>query len=110
MRLPNTETFEAGVFYDEAVPPYAIVSHRWRAAEVSYQDFLAHRKRDGAGFWKITKACELVASDGRRKNHAFGPWIWIDSYCLSCILDRRFRLHLPLVLQDISGQWYIDTA
>jgi hypothetical protein len=75
MRLLNTETLEFGEFFDEEIPPYAILSHRWRDDEVSYQDSLAGRKRDGAGFSKIVRACEFAANDSMKNGGSYGSWI-----------------------------------
>ena len=40
MRLINVDTFRLDEFVDDAVPPYAILSHRWGpdADEVSFRD------------------------------------------------------------------------
>jgi hypothetical protein len=85
MRLLNTETLTFKVFFDEEIPPYAILSHRWREDEVSYQDFLAHRKRDGAGFAKIVRACELAATEENWygvATRAKLAWVWVDTCCV----------------------------
>jgi hypothetical protein len=39
MRLLNVETMKMEEFFDETVPPYAILSHRWGAEEVSFQEW-----------------------------------------------------------------------
>ena len=83
MRLLNTQTFEFGEFYDHDIPPYAILSHRWRQDEVSYGDFLAGRKRNGAGYAKIIRACGLAASESQKEGAEYGPWIWIDTCCIN---------------------------
>lgn len=92
MRLLNTKTFEFGIFYDEAIPPYAILSHRWRADEVSYQDFLARRKRNGAGFKKIINACKAAPCES---------WIWIDT----CCIDKESSAELSEAINSMWA-WY----
>jgi hypothetical protein len=39
MRLLNVETMKMEEFFDEMVPPYAILSHRWSGEEVSLQEW-----------------------------------------------------------------------
>ena len=63
MRLLHTTRLEFEEFYDDQIPRYAILSHRWGRDEVSYQDFLAGRKRDGAGDKKILVCCRYAARD-----------------------------------------------
>ena len=67
-------------FFDQDVPPYAIVSHRWSKEEVSYQEFLQIRTNlsieqcAGYGWTKIAKACEIA-------NLQNLEWVWIDTIC-----------------------------
>jgi hypothetical protein len=50
MRLINTTTIQLHEFFDDKVPLYAILSHRWEGAEVTFQDLSARKgiemKRD----------------------------------------------------------------
>ncbi|KAF2451244.1 hypothetical protein P171DRAFT_459358 [Karstenula rhodostoma CBS 690.94] len=77
-------------FYElESVPPYAILSHRWkhaqrngkyRALELSHSEFLAGTG-DDRGYGKIDKACKAV-HDLSQKLELELQWIWIDSCCI----------------------------
>jgi hypothetical protein len=105
MRLLNTGTFEFEEFYDDAIPPYAILSHRWRDDEVSYHDFLAHSKRGGAGFFKIVKACELAVSDSAENGGDYGSWIWIDT----CAINKESSAELSEAINSM-WKWYQNAA
>ena len=37
MRLLNSTTLELHEFFSPAIPPYAILSHRWGDSEISFQ-------------------------------------------------------------------------
>ena len=51
---------------------YAILSHRWGTDEVSYQDWLDDKKRDGPGYTKIVEFCNLA-------NYRGCHLAWIDT-------------------------------
>jgi hypothetical protein len=63
MRLLHTTKLEFEDFFDNQIPLYAILSHRWGPDEVSYQDFLAGRKKGGAGYAKILACCHYATQD-----------------------------------------------
>ncbi len=45
--------------------PYAILSHTWEEAEVSFQDMQNLKvAREKTGWWKIWKTCEQAEADG----------------------------------------------
>ena len=43
MRLLNTTMLTLHSFFDEDIPPYAILSHRWDEEEVLFQDLQSGR-------------------------------------------------------------------
>jgi len=61
MRLINVHTLGMEEFFDNKIPPYAILSHCWGENEVSYKDFKKGRNREGAGWRKIEEVCTFVA-------------------------------------------------
>jgi len=62
MRLLHTEKLEFEEFYDDNIPPYIILSHRWGPVkeEVSYNDFISGRKQNTPGYDKLMRFCELA--------------------------------------------------
>jgi hypothetical protein len=98
MRLLHTTRLEFEEFFDDQIPPYAILSHRWGPDEVSYHDFLAGRKRNGAGDKKILACCKYAAHD-----RGFGPidWVWIDT----CCIDKSSSAELAEAINSMFD-WY----
>jgi hypothetical protein len=76
MRLLNTSTLELHEFYGEAIPSYAILSHRWETEEVTFEDLQAGKSVDlMKGFSKIKGCCKQAALD-------FWEYAWVDSCCI----------------------------
>lgn len=64
MRLLNTSTFELHEFFDNDIPPYTILSHRWEKAEVTYRDMKDDQRTGMAGWSKVLGCCAQSAEDG----------------------------------------------
>lgn len=94
MRLLHTTRLEMEEFFDYQIPKYAILSHRWEEDEVSYEDWLAKRKWNGAGYKKIRSCCRLAASAGYE-------WVWIDT----CCIDKRSSADLSEAINSMF-RWY----
>jgi hypothetical protein len=65
MRLINAHTLELEEYFENQIPPYAILSHTWEDEEVSLQDWadrdtIAYKK----GYKKIAETCERTISQG----------------------------------------------
>ena len=76
-RLLHAKYLHFEEFFDDEVPDYAILSHRWFSddEELSYRDFLDGKKRETKGYAKIIPLCELALSRGY-------SWVWIDTCCI----------------------------
>ncbi|KAL2073069.1 hypothetical protein VTL71DRAFT_10393 [Oculimacula yallundae] len=80
MRLINTKTLQIEsfpCFNRPEIPPYAILSHRWGADEVSLQEMQlpSASLTSKLGYLKMLKCCELAASFGFEH-------VWIDTCCI----------------------------
>lgn len=101
MRLLNTKTFEFKNFYDNSLPQYAILSHRWGSEEeeVSYKSF---RKGsvppDLPGLLKIHAFCRLADEKGFQ-------WAWVDT----CCIDKRSSAELSEAINSMF-KWYERSA
>jgi len=66
MRLLNTATSKLEEFSGSHIPKYAILSHRWGAEEVKFQDIQNSKNLQGdiqtmanfEGWFKIRRSCE----------------------------------------------------
>lgn len=77
MRLINTRTLALEEFFGDRIPKYAILSHTWRDAEVTYQDWQdSHRRSAKKGFQKIQAAC-MVAQRNSIEH------LWVDTNCIN---------------------------
>jgi hypothetical protein len=86
MRLLHTDYFTFHEFFDNDIPPYAILSHRWSDEEVSFQEFNLQRSKflrgetTSYGWSKIRQACELAQGRGPRPLRSDNlEWVWIDT-------------------------------
>lgn len=80
MRLLHTKELRLVTESDaeyKADPRYAIVSHRWMADEVDFQNLhrLKSSEDDTLAVKKVKGACKQASKDGFN-------WIWIDSACI----------------------------
>ena len=76
MRLLNVHSMQLEEFFENEIPPYAILSHRWGREEVTFQDMKDEAKAaKKAGYTKITGCCQLATSDSY-------DYFWIDTCCI----------------------------
>lgn len=121
MRLLHTSKLTFKEFFDNRIPKYCILSHRWGNDEVSYHDFLAGLK-GGSGYRKIRAACQLASGretraflDSRAEFDDENPecymsdseslgvyeWIWIDT----CCIDKSSSAELSEAINSMY-HWY----
>jgi hypothetical protein len=102
MRLINTATLELQSFYDDAVPPYAILSHRWTGAEISLQGFLAERAmpagKQSDGTAKVIRFCHEMLQRGEQ-------YAWVDT----CCIDKTNSAELQEAINSMY-KWYEDAS
>ncbi|CAN9317584.1 unnamed protein product [Alternaria alternata] len=65
-------------FDDNAIPPYAILSHTWGAdtEEVTFTDLTKSSGKDKPGYKKIRFCGEQASRDGLE-------YFWIDTCCIN---------------------------
>lgn len=106
MRLLHTTQLTFKEFFDDSIPPYCILSHRWGDDEVSYDDFLAGRNKTGKGYAKIVAACSYAFRVGDRSLQHSSlkdsyEWIWIDT----CCIDKSSSAELTEAINSMYA-WY----
>ena len=100
MRLIHTESFQLKEFFDEAIPEYAILSHRWGEKEISYHTFIESsifvksNWKDKSGFAKIEAFCDLARRRGWQ-------WAWVDT----CCIDKTSSAELSEAINSMY-RWY----
>lgn len=94
MRLLNAATFGLEEFFDDNLPDYAILSHRWQDGEVSLQDMQNDTASKKAGYWKIKTCCEQAVKDGLTH-------VWVDT----CCIDKASSAELTEAINSMY-RWY----
>jgi hypothetical protein len=100
MRLIHTTTLEMEEFIGNEIPRYAILSHTWDGAEVSFQEY---HSRDPAiqqksGYSKILQTCLLARADEIK-------YAWIDT----CCIDKASSAELSEAINSMF-KWYQSSA
>ena len=82
MRLININTLEFEEFFDDNIPSYAILSHRWSRDEVTFSDYRKGRRKDSAGYQKVRSLCDITAKyntwlqkQGALYGHETAAWL-----------------------------------
>jgi hypothetical protein len=117
MRLLNTTTLKLHEFFGSEIPYYAILSHRWGADEVTFQDLQQGRGPTMAGWAKIVGCSSQARKEGWEYAvsilHSFqseriwqpralaDKWQWIDS----CCIDKSSSAELSEAINSMF-QWY----
>ena len=94
MYLLDTSSLKLVEFQGSKIPPYAILSHRWEAEEVSFQALLDGSGRSLWGWPKIECCCDLAASQGFN-------YVWIDT----CCIDKRSSQEVSEAINSMF-RWY----
>ncbi|KAL9107740.1 MAG: hypothetical protein Q9227_007362 [Pyrenula ochraceoflavens] len=76
MRLLNTTTKELEQHPDLALPPYAILSHKWEEEEITFEDISSPDRTKKKGFKKISAFCDKARLQGLQ----YG---WADTCCIN---------------------------
>lgn len=102
MRLLETDKLEVDVVRDDAIPPYAILSHTWFDDEVSLQDMQSsnarHTPSKRRSLKKLIDAARLAASHGY-------SWMWIDT----CCIDKTSSAELSEAINSMY-KWYENAS
>ncbi|KAH8653982.1 hypothetical protein BGZ60DRAFT_473175 [Tricladium varicosporioides] len=78
----------------DSIPQYAILSHRWEAEEVTFQDLMAGTGKSKAGYRKIQFCGEQAAWDGIQ-------YFWVDT----CCIDKTNNTELAEAINSMFC-WY----
>ncbi|KAN0098906.1 HET domain containing protein, partial [Hyaloscypha variabilis] len=93
MRLLNTRTIQLHEFFDDHIPLYVILSHRWEGSEVTFQDLNGGRTNK-KGYEKILGCC------AQAREHGY-EFAWIDS----CCIDKSSSAELSEAINSMF-RWY----
>jgi hypothetical protein len=95
MRLIDTSTLDYEEFEPAVAPPYAILSHTWGGAELSFQDVQNDRKAGKEPeYAKLIEGCRAAARHGY-------SYFWIDT----CCIDKTNSVELSEAINSMF-RWY----
>jgi hypothetical protein len=96
LKRSDTGDFSLIQFGDEAIPPYAILSHTWGAdtEEVTFEDLTNGTGKDKPGYKKIRFCGEQASRDGLE-------YFWIDT----CCINKENQAELSLAITSMF-RWY----
>ena len=103
MRLLHVDDFGRVLLTDfsgRALPPYAILSHRWGSedSEVLFEDVVGNSYGSKAAYQKIAFCAEQAAQDQLR-------YFWIDTCCID-----RYNRHERSRAVNSMFRWYQNAA
>ncbi|KAH6877076.1 putative ankyrin repeat-containing protein [Thelonectria olida] len=98
MRLLNTTSIEIEQFGDDAIPPYAILSHTWLEEEIIFQDLGQAHAASKKGYKKMTDFCSVARANGFQ----YG---WMDT----CCIDKTSSAELSEAINSMY-HWYQEAA
>ena len=89
----NDGKFSLTEFFDD-IPPYAILSHTWGLAEVTFKDMIEGTGRSKTGFDKIRFCGKQARRDGWQ-------YFWVDT----CCIDKSNAVELQEAINSMF-RWY----
>jgi mannosyltransferase OCH1-like enzyme len=98
MRLLNATSMKLEEFFDDSLPPYAILSHRWQDDEVSFQDIQTNSAQQKARYAKLKLCCDQTLSEGLQ-------YVWVDT----CCIDKTSSSELTEAINSMY-RWYQEAA
>jgi hypothetical protein len=100
LRCRSEHNYSLTYFSEEAIPPYAVLSHRWGQdeEEVTLEDITNGTGKDKAGYRKIQLCAEQAARDSL-------TYFWVDS----CCIDKENYAELSHAINSMF-RWYRNAA
>ncbi|KAG4432782.1 hypothetical protein IFR05_011734 [Cadophora sp. M221] len=86
--------FSLTEFFDNAIPEYAILSHRWGTEEATFEDLQKGIGTKKAGYEKIRFCAEQTKRDGLQ-------YFWVDT----CCIDKSNNAELAEAINSMF-RWY----
>lgn len=90
MRLLRATDLSLHEFFDEDIPTYAILSHRWEESEVSYEDIIHRKASHLRGWTKLQNCCAQALQDGWE--YVVGAAAYCKTSNLQVILNITFAV------------------
>ncbi|KAM3074278.1 hypothetical protein ACMFMF_006294 [Clarireedia jacksonii] len=94
LQYNNDGDFSLTEFFENDIPKYAILSHRWGAEEVTFRDLIDGTSKSKAGYVKIRFCGEQAKRNGLQ-------YFWVDT----CCIDKSNSTELAEAINSMFS-WY----
>ncbi len=98
LQYNNDDDFSLTEFFENDIPEYAILSHRWGAEEVTFKDLRDGASKSKAGYGKIQFCGEQA-----KRDHI--QYFWVDT----CCIDKSNSTELAEAINSMF-RWYRDAT
>ncbi|PVH73201.1 HET-domain-containing protein, partial [Cadophora sp. DSE1049] len=98
LQFNNDGNFSLTEFFEDDIPEYAILSHRWEAGEVTFKDLTDGTSKCKAGYGKIQFCGEQARCDELK-------YFWVDT----CCIDKSSSAELSEAINSMF-RWYQNAA
>jgi hypothetical protein len=98
LQCDNDGNLSPTEFFEDHIPEYAILSHRWGAEEVTFRDLTVGTSKAKAGYGKIQFCGEQARLDGLE-------YFWVDT----CCIDKSSSTELSEAINSMF-RWYQKAA
>jgi hypothetical protein len=98
LQSDNDSNLSLTEFFDDDIPDYAILSHRWEAGEVTFKDLTDGTSEAKAGYGKI----QFCGEQARRDELEY---FWVDT----CCIDKSSSAELSEAINSMF-RWYQKAA
>lgn len=94
LQVNNDGDFSLTEFFEDNIPKYAILSHRWEAGEVTFKDLTDNTSKGKSGYSKIQFCGEQAKRDKLE-------YFWVDT----CCIDKSSSAELSEAINSMF-RWY----
>ncbi|KAK2005470.1 HET-domain-containing protein [Colletotrichum eremochloae] len=105
MRLLKTGNLQFEEFYGSETPAYAILSHRWREPELSYQDICRIIEDGNVLHEPRTSSYDKIMNSRAQARGSGYQYIWVDTCCIDKASSAEYQEAI-----NSMWQWYVESA
>ncbi|KAH7016084.1 heterokaryon incompatibility [Microdochium trichocladiopsis] len=105
MRLLKTSDLQFEEHHGSETPAYAILSHRWREPELSYQDMRRILEHGNVPHEPRTSSYHKIMNFRAQAERSGHGYIWVDTCCIDKASSAEYQEAI-----NSMGQWYAESA
>jgi hypothetical protein len=98
LEFTDDDDLSLSEFFENAIPKYAILSHRWGPGEVTFKNLMDGTAKEMIGYKKIRFCGEQARRDGLQ-------YFWVDT----CCIDKSSSAELSEAINSMF-RWYHEST